>query len=294
MGNKLNCLSNDSEPKPPPKGLPIEGPGPGVQEEEANSTAAEGAGGEDKKEEEAPKGADAAAGTAPSKTISLLVCDNFQIDITADGFGICKCGHEKSAHSFPKEGQVCAPVPADKGLFATVADAVSCANDDEPQAPSESRVSLLQKSLKSQVEDEYISEERGGTSQREEAKKLKEVVKAESRASIWAERASQHEAYQGILQGTIEKEKRLSVKINVNKTSTQRDEAKNLANIMNSEYNIGGADKRKEMWKEREEEHRKKQGVIQGELATPEVEAARQKARQKRFDSKRAAFEAQP
>ena len=37
--------------------------------------------------------------------------------------------------------------------------------------------------------------------------------------------------------------------------------SQNLANIMNSEYNIGGADKRKEMWKEREKEHRMKQGV---------------------------------
>merc|ERR1711865_898375 len=106
----------------------------------------------------------------------------------------------------------------------------------------------------------------------------------ESRASVWAERASLHTANQGILQGTIEKEKRLSVQVNTVASSEQRDEAKNLANVMNSEYNIGGADKRKEMWKEREEEHRKKQGVIQGEMSTPAVEAARQKAKQKRFD----------
>lgn len=51
------------------------------------------------------------------------------------------------------------------------------------------------------------------TRQREEAKKLKETVKAESRASVWAERASLHTANQGILQGTIEKEKRLSVQV---------------------------------------------------------------------------------
>lgn len=34
--------------------------------------------------------------------------------------------------------------------------------------------------------------------------------------------------------------------------------------------------------------------VIQGEISTPAVEAARQKAKQKRFDSKRSAFEQQP
>eukprot|EP00618_Florenciella_parvula_P002275 CAMPEP_0119469936 /NCGR_PEP_ID=MMETSP1344-20130328/3048_1 /TAXON_ID=236787 /ORGANISM="Florenciella parvula, Strain CCMP2471" /LENGTH=289 /DNA_ID=CAMNT_0007502547 /DNA_START=111 /DNA_END=980 /DNA_ORIENTATION=+ len=289
MGNKLNCLANDPEANPPPKGRPIECADPG--EEEPNPVAEK-----EEEKEEAPKGADAAAGTAPSK-IRLLVCNNFQIDITADGFGICKCGHEKSAHSFPKDGQVCQPAEADnrKGLFETVAGAVACRNDDEPQEEqSESRVSILQKSLKSQVEDEYISEERGSTRQREEAKKLKETVKAESRASVWAERASLHTANQGILQGTIEKEKRLSVQVNTVASSEQRDEAKNLANVMNSEYNIGGADKRKEMWKEREEEHRKKQGVIQGEMSTPAVEAARQKAKQKRFDSKRSAFEQQP
>ena len=65
----------------------------------------------EEEKEEAPKGADFAAGTAPSN-IRLLVCDNYQIDITADGFGICKCGHEKSAHSFPKDGQVCQPAEA--------------------------------------------------------------------------------------------------------------------------------------------------------------------------------------
>eukprot|EP00620_Florenciella_sp_RCC1587_P003013 CAMPEP_0182594026 /NCGR_PEP_ID=MMETSP1324-20130603/79270_1 /TAXON_ID=236786 /ORGANISM="Florenciella sp., Strain RCC1587" /LENGTH=289 /DNA_ID=CAMNT_0024811535 /DNA_START=54 /DNA_END=923 /DNA_ORIENTATION=- len=289
MGNKLNCLANDPEANPPPKGQPIECPDPG--EEEPNPVAEK-----EEEKEEAPKGADFAAGTAPSK-IRLLVCDNFQIDLTADGFGICKCGHEKSAHSFPKDGQVCQPAEADnrKGLFETVAGAVACGNDDERQEEqSESRVSILQKSLKSQVEDEYISEERGSTRQREEAKKLKETVKAESRASVWAERASLHTANQGILQGTIEKEKRLSVQVNTVASSEQRDEAKNLANVMNSEYNIGGADKRKEMWKEREEEHRKKQGVIQGEMSTPAVEAARQKAKQKRFDSKKSAFEQQP
>jgi len=208
MGNKLNCLANDPEANPPPKGRPIECADPG--EEEPNPVAEK-----EEEKEEAPKGADAAAGTAPSK-IRLLVCNNFQIDITADGFGICKCGHEKSAHSFPKDGQVCQPAEADnrKGLFETVAGAVACRNDDEPQEEqSESRVSILQKSLKSQVEDEYISEERGSTRQREEAKKLKETVKAESRASVWAERASLHTANQGILQGTIEKEKRLSVQV---------------------------------------------------------------------------------
>ena len=102
MGNKLNCLANDPEAKPPPRGRPIECPAPG--EQETDPAVAES----NEEKEEAPKGADAAAGTAPSN-IKLLVCDNFQIDITADGFGICKCGHEKSAHSFPKDGEVCQP-----------------------------------------------------------------------------------------------------------------------------------------------------------------------------------------
>ena len=68
-----------------------------------------------------------------------------------------------------------------------------------------------------------------------------------------------------------------SLKVNTVQSSKQRDEAKNLANIMNSEYNIGGADKRKEMWKEREEEHRMKQGVRSptGSPATHFVETAR-------------------
>ena len=109
MGNKLNCLSNNAE-RPPPKGLPIEGPTPGEQKQQTNPVAAggESVGEEEKEAPKEPKGADASARTAPSN-IKLLVCDNFRIDITADEFGLCVCGHEKAAHSFPADGEVCKP-----------------------------------------------------------------------------------------------------------------------------------------------------------------------------------------